>query len=221
MRTKAVGLPALRNRTPAASRSSVPRTVRDQKTRSQLRWCVHDAPPHNRLHESGAIVHRRAEKGCGRSAARSTAVPAIRLFENSDELFSSRGAVEPVSCLRCRDEIHTGVWQRRSFSVPGRTDQLRKSGKQSFSCTSHLRVGFDRKDPVAIFQQHSRPNTGARSDVRNYMPRSQAALHLQCPQSLTGISGAITDVVLDSIGESTGRVGSGHKREFDLPESPF
>ena len=131
-------------------------------------------------------------------------------FQDAKEFTPGRCAIKPVSGLRSGDEVDAMIGKSCCFGRPGNTDEVRERREQTFSGVSHLGIGLDAEDWVAILEQHACPDAGARGDIGNDATRRKTAFGPEGLQDFSGIAGTVSNIILNTIGKAAGSVGSRH-----------
>src|ERR1700685_3516844 len=121
-------------------------------------------------------------------------------LEDTYKLAPCPRAVEPVRGLRRRDEVHAVIRKLSRLGRSRKAGELGECRKQTLARLTHLRIGLNAENRVAVLEQDTSSNPRAGGYVGNPVTRRQAAFGLQGVDHLRRISRPIAHVVLDAIG---------------------
>jgi hypothetical protein len=131
-------------------------------------------------------------------------------FEDAGEFRTSFGQIEPVRGLRCGGTIDALIGEVGGFGCSCDAGEVGIGGEQAFGGFTHLAIGLDADDSVAVVEEHAGEDAGTAGDVGDDGVRGQTALRFQSFDYLGGISGAIADVIFDAGRETKRGICGGH-----------
>jgi hypothetical protein len=117
------------------------------------------------------------------------------------------------------------VWQRRRLGRFGDATEGGEIRQQPLSRQPHAAIGLDSENLVPIFKQYAAPDSRTAGDVGSDVFWLQPTLCLQRINDFRRIARAVANIILQTVGEAAGGVGSRHKTQsgkiFQLARKPF
>src|ERR1700738_4062599 len=104
--------------------------------------------------------------------------PAFR-GKNAAKFAARSLGLEPVKSLARGDEIDARIRKLRGFRFGGDAREIFVAPQKFFTRGAHFRIGLHTENPIAVIEKKFAENSGAGTDVCDYLLLGQAALLLQ------------------------------------------
>jgi hypothetical protein len=101
-----------------------------------------------------------------------------------------------VERLTRRDEVHGSVVERRCLRRPGDAREAGVPSQPALGCLSHLPVGLDAEDAVAVLQEQLAQDACPGADVCDDGGAREGASRLEEIEYGTRVGGVMPDVVV-------------------------